>query len=77
MLLREDAKGLAKKIREGISGHGVHVLYKKDLETYFRGDPDTEENMRLEVNKFAQDYGFKAQISIKQMTALFRESAPV
>ena len=65
------------EIREGIAKHGCHILYKMDLETFFSDEPRTDENMRLLVEKFGADYGFKVQLSVKQMTALFRPSTPV
>jgi len=77
MVLKDDVDALAKKIREGIAKHGCHILYKMDLETFFSDEPRTDENMRLLVEKFGADYGFKVQLSVKQMTALFRPSTPV
>ena len=76
MILKDDVDALAKKIREGISKHGCHILYKNDLDTFFSSEPRTDENMRLQVEKFGVVYGFKVQLSIKQMTALFRASTP-
>ena len=76
MVLKDDVDALAGKIREGIAKHGCHILYKKDLETFFSDEPRTDENMRLLVEKFGADYRFKVQLSVKQMTALFRDSTP-
>ena len=76
MVLQDDVDALAKKIREGFAKHGCHILYKNDLETFFSEEPRTEENMRLLVEKFAADYRFKVQLSVKQMTALFRDGKP-